>query len=402
VTILNSGVIVIKAIAAVRRVPLPFRSSPLMRDIVDSTKAFEAWMRKRTDLSGRLLEKKHKKMAAGAFPFLRATFYRWVEQWPRVCRRLAQRTNDVLLAVGDLHVENFGVWRDSRNRLVWGVNDFDDACELPFTNDLVRLATSVLLAATAADIQTSGDKICALLLAGYRAGLRADGRPILLDGRYPALVTLTRGTQQEPAKFWKEHLDRDDNPAIDAADLPEGLEEMFRASFPPGAVLSYREQRSPGGLGSLGRRRYTALARGRRSERDAREAKALVPSAQYWIAGRKRMPSQTATVLQHAIRIPDPYFQVHDNWLVRQFAPDIAKIEMPENANDRRLALAPALLRLMGQETANIHLGSRTPEGLGKLLNDLDRADHRWFATAAEQMAAATRKDHAAWAKEYG
>ena len=118
-----------------------------MRNIVESTRAFEAWTRKRTDVSKRRLKKKHREMAAGAFPFLRATFYRWVEQWPKTCPRLASRREDVLLAVGDLHVENFGVWRDSRGRLVWGINDFDEACELPFTSDLVRLATSAMLAA---------------------------------------------------------------------------------------------------------------------------------------------------------------------------------------------------------------------------------------------------------------
>ena len=69
----------------------------------------------------------------------------------------ASRDQDVLLAVGDLHVENFGVWRDSRQRLVWGVNDFDDACELPFTSDLVRLATSAMLAASAAKIEVTAD-----------------------------------------------------------------------------------------------------------------------------------------------------------------------------------------------------------------------------------------------------
>src|SRR6476646_1522716 len=119
-----------------------------MRDIVQSTKAYEAWMERRTDVSGRLLDRKHGRMAEGPFPFLRATFYRWVEQWPSVCAQLAQREEDVVLAVGDLHVENFGVWRDSRERHVWGVNDFDDACELPFTNDLVRLVTSAMLAAS--------------------------------------------------------------------------------------------------------------------------------------------------------------------------------------------------------------------------------------------------------------
>jgi hypothetical protein len=136
----------------------------------------------------------------------------------------------------------------------------------------------------------------------------------------------------------------------------------------------------------------------RKGVRDAREAKALVPSAQYWYAGEHGMPSQTATLLQHAIRNPDPFFQVHDEWLIRQVAPDIAKIEMPQNSHDQRLALAPALLRLMGQETANVHLGSRTPEALHQLLDQLDR-DTQWFPNATERMAAATRKDHKRWAK---
>ena len=289
----------------------------------------------------------------------------------------------------------------TRNRrLVWGVNDFDDACELPFTSDLVRLAASALLAAEAANVDVSADRICALLLKGYRPGLRAEGKPILLsDGRHPALVKLTRDTQEDPKTFWKKKLDPKDNPRIDAGELPKGLEHMFRASFRPGASLAFREQKSPGGLGSLGRRRFTAVETFKNGVRDAREAKALVPSAQYWHAGQDHMPSQTATLLQHAIRVPDPHFQVHDEWLVRQLAPDIAKIEMPENARDKRLALAPDLLQLMGQETANIHLGSRNRKVLEKLLTGLDH-DELWFPTATERMAACTREDHAEWAKQ--
>ena len=372
-----------------------------MRSIFESTRAFEAWTRKRTDVSGRLVKKKHRRMADGAFPFLRATFYRWVEQWPKVCPQLAERDEDVLLAVGDLHVENFGVWRDSRQRLVWGINDFDEACELPFTSDLVRLATSALLAAATAHLDVPASRVCGLFLEGYRTGLRTEGKPILLsDARSAALVKLTRDTQENPKRFWKDKLDPHDNPEIDASELPKGLEAMFRASFPPGADPAFRAQRSPGGLGSLGRRRFTAVEKPKSGVRNAREAKALVPSALYWWAGWDRMPSQTATLLQHAIRDPDPHFQVHDSWLVRQLAPDVAKIEMPKNDSDKRLALAPALLRLMGQETANIHLGSRTADALQKLLKALDR-DKLWFAAATERMAACTRQDHAEWAKRY-
>ena len=369
-----------------------------MRNIVKSTDAFEAWIRERTDVSEKLLEKKHRKMSEDAFPFLRATFYRWVEQWPAVCPELARRDQDVLLAVGDLHVENFGVWRDSRQRLVWGVNDFDDACELPFTSDLVRLATSAMLAASAARITVTADTICGFMIEGYRTGLvKAEPIMIQASGNAP-LTKLTRDTQEEPKKFWQKKLDTDDNPEVDRRDLPKGLEDMFRASFRSAARPTFRRQKSPGGLGSLGRRRFTAVETPRTGVYTAREAKALVPSALYWFRQQNRMLSQTATLLQHAIRIPDPYFQVHDRWLIRQVAPDIAKIEMPAHPDDKRLALAPALLRLMGRETANIHLGSFSRPDLEKRLKELD-GDERWFAVATERMTANTRSDHTAWAE---
>jgi hypothetical protein len=369
-----------------------------MRNIFESTDAFEAWMRKRTDVSKRLLKKKHSQMAGGPFPFLRSTFYRWAERWSKVCPELAERAEDVLLAVGDLHVANFGVWSDSRKRQVWGVNDFDEACELAFTSDLVRLATSALLAAAEAKIDVEPNQVCDPLLAGYRAGLRA-GQPILVTGRHPALVTLTRRTREDPKAFWKKKLDPKNNPTVDARELPRGLEHMFRASFRPGATLTFLEQRSPGGLGSLGRRRFTAVET-RKGVHDAREAKALVPSALYWWTEQDDMPSQTATLLQHAIRIPDPYFQVHDRWLIRQLAPDIAKIEMP-HPKDKRLGLAPHLLRLMGRETANIHLGTHTNQDLAERLGNLDQNLRGWFPAATDRMVASVRQDHAKWAERH-
>jgi hypothetical protein len=175
---------------------------------------------------------------------------------------------------------------------------------------------------------------------------------------------------------------------------------MFRRSFPPGASVVFGEQRDPGGLGSLGRRRYTALVQGRgRLQRDAREAKALVPSALYWFEKDPDMRSQTATLLQHALRSPDPFFQVHDKWLIRQLAPDVAKIELPKGQRDTRLRLAPDMLGMMGWETANIHLGSRSPADLRARLDRLERADGKsWLVQATEAMAAATRTDHKAWA----
>jgi hypothetical protein len=355
-------------------------------------------MERRVDISRRLLEKKHEKMAEGPFPFLRATFYRWVELWPKVCRRLAERDDDVVLAIGDLHIENFGVWRDSRGQHVWGVNDFDDACELPFTSDLVRLAASVALAAEQQKVETTPERFCAWLLDGYRAGLESQGEALLV-ARHKTLRVLTANTAEAAAGFWKMKIDSEE---LDPADLPKGLEAMFAASFPRGLKLSFRQQRNPGGLGSLGRRRYTALVTGPDGHAaDAREAKALVPSALYWLSEQAHMPSQTATLLQHAIRTPDPFFQVHDHWLIRQLAPDVAKIELPRGADDERLPLAPDVLRLMGWETANIHIGSRSPDDLAGRLSALERENGKaWLVQGAEAMIACTKMDYKRWKKQ--
>src|SRR4051794_10876024 len=112
--------------------------------IVKATRLYEEFLAQHVDVVRADLALKHRAMARGAFFFLRGTFYRWAQRFVDVCADLAGAPE--VLGVGDLHVANFGTWRDVEGRLVWGVNDFDEVCQLPFTNDLVRLATSARLA----------------------------------------------------------------------------------------------------------------------------------------------------------------------------------------------------------------------------------------------------------------
>jgi uncharacterized protein (DUF2252 family) len=109
-----------------------------------ATATYEDWLAGELEIVPEDLTHKHQLMREAVFPFFRATFYRWAQLWPEVC----PECNDApeLLAVGDLHVENFGTWRDIEGRLVWGINDFDEACRMPYTIDLVRLAASAHLA----------------------------------------------------------------------------------------------------------------------------------------------------------------------------------------------------------------------------------------------------------------
>jgi len=349
-----------------------------------------------TDVQQSAIARKHEEMRKGPFPLLRGTFYRWVRHWQVLCPELDSRDQDVLLSVGDLHVENFGIWFDSRQRLVWGINDFDEACELPFTNDLVRLTTSIALAAEASKIRAPLHSICDLVLNSYREGVEAEGKPILVEKGGPELKQLVASAKL-PRKFWRKHLDRVDNPKIRGVDLASRLQDVFCASLPRGARPTYRKERRPGGLGSLGRKRFTAVV-GDRKKREMREAKALVPSALYWFEDRSRMPSQTGTLLQRAIRDPDPLFRIHDKWLVRRIGPDALKLELPTSQNDQRLALAPVVLRLMGFETANIHLGSLAPVTLIRSLDALARKPGlRWLEAATERMVLTTHKDYQVW-----
>src|ERR1039458_2112511 len=113
-------------------------------NIKKATARYEAWLSRHLRIVKADLEFKHQQMRSAPFPFLRATYYRWAQVWSSVCE--AEARAPCALAVGDLHVENFGTWRDKDGRLIWGINDFDEAWSLPYTHDLVRLATSALLA----------------------------------------------------------------------------------------------------------------------------------------------------------------------------------------------------------------------------------------------------------------
>src|SRR5580658_8186408 len=124
----------------------------------ESTIIYEKWLSGELEIVPADLERKHELMRTAIFPFLRATFYRWAEVWPKVCADCADAPE--VLAVGDLHVENFGTWRDAEGRLVWGINDFDEACRMPYTIDLVRLAGSAHLAIAVERLRIERGEAC--------------------------------------------------------------------------------------------------------------------------------------------------------------------------------------------------------------------------------------------------
>ena len=173
-----------------------------------SVSKYEAWLRQALD--GEIvkvdLSEKHEKMADDSFAFLRATYWRWAETAEQFWHHLDDTPK--VLAIGDIHLENFGTWRDDDGRLVWGVNDFDEAAEMPYVFDLIRLATSAVLAAKKNKV--SARNFCEAILTGYSEGL-ACPRPFVLDEDTAWLRRVVEVPAHARQKFWnKMHPNTED------------------------------------------------------------------------------------------------------------------------------------------------------------------------------------------------
>jgi hypothetical protein len=349
-------------------------------NVAKATQRYEAWLGRRLRIIPEDLATKHRLMRTGVFPFLRATYYRWAQTWAGVCGDVAAAPR--VLAVGDLHVENFGTWRDVEGRLIWGINDFDEAWRLPYTNDLIRLAASAILARMSCEAKAG----VAAILKGYGDGVSAGGRPFALAEHHPALRHMAVARLHEPEAYWAKLHALETVRAAPAGAL-KAIERLM-----PGRGIKPRIAHRIAGLGSLGRERYVALADWRGGT-IAREAKALAPSACVWAEGGGAAPILYQKALNTAVRSIDPFVKLQKRWIVRRLAPDCSRIELvalPEERDELKL------LHAMGFETANLHLGSVAGRVLAA---DLRKRGRDWLYRAARAMEKAVTADFQAYVR---
>jgi uncharacterized protein (DUF2252 family) len=354
-------------------------------NIVESTKSYEKWLRSQMPVVRRDIDRKHEIMRESAFGFLRATYYRWIQQ----LAKLAPPPKDapVVLAIGDLHLENFGVWRDAEGRLVWGINDFDEVHRAPYTVDLVRLATSALVAIDEGSLSLGAHRACREILAGYSETIRSKASAFVLGERNRHLNEMAMNDRHAPAPFWErvraEHKAKPDANA----------EALLRRHMPRGATDLVFTRRTAG-TGALGVPRFVALGRLDGSY-VAREAKARAPCSIAWARNEAPDPSAYAAAIAHAVRCPDPHLHIEPSWIVRRLAPHCERIELSDlaNASEQR-----EVLRAMGAETANIHRGTRGAPA--RIARHLAEQKEDWLYEAARRMADATHKDWKVWKKK--
>ena len=353
--------------------------------IFKATRKYESWLHKKLDVFEDDLAAKSQLIAHDPFIFLRGTFYRWMQLFPDICKKANQAPE--VLSVGDLHASNFGTWRDAKGDLIWGINDFDEASPLPYIQDLIRLATSVELASESEQLKISLEEACDAILDGYRDSLEKGGKAFVVDDDREWLEKAYVKSERQAEAYWARL-----NQCPDATrELPADVRSMLEAGL-PAKDLTYRLVHRQAGVGSLGRPRFTLLTEWQ-GEYVALEAKALIPSAALWARKKQKGADvQYEEILARAVRKPDPLMKVYEGWVVRGLAPDRCRIDLSELGPERD---ETRMMRSMGWETANIHLGTRA--AVKDVLDDLKKRKPNWLRRSAQKMVDVTLDDWQSW-----
>lgn len=135
-----------------------------MTDVVDSIRNYNA---KRDP---ERLQRKYMAMRHDPFTFLRGTCHLFYERLPEA-KWLAKAP--LAWVCGDLHLENMGSYKGDNRLVYFDLNDFDEAALAPSSWELVRLLTSVQMAAGSLHLNESqANHLCRNFLDSYAAELR--------------------------------------------------------------------------------------------------------------------------------------------------------------------------------------------------------------------------------------
>ena len=348
---------------------------------------YEAWRARRIPLIEADVQAKYARMARSPWLLARGAYHRYATQFSELAPELAGAP--VAVSVGDLHVENFGTWRDRAGRLVWGVHALDEVDLLAYTADLVRLASTALLAVSAGLIDCLPDQVSTAILAGWSERIAArHPRPFVLGLEHSDLYGASAPALRDPVRF---EADVAQLPAFERA-LPKPAARMLASVTPPG---DFRPQfkRAGADFTSLGARRILAAG-----TLDGgllvREIKQVPGPVSMWAEPKRAQVSGLVGAIDAARGVAaESSRRQSRKWVVRALDGALTVLELPCPAIDPLTLLAK-----MGAEAANIHL-TEIPEASARkaIRRDADAREEGWLHAAAQTMADAAVSDHADW-----
>ena len=237
---------------------------------------------------------KYLAMRASTFAFMRGTCHLFYDE---LARGGIFKSAPTVWVCGDLHLENFGSYKGDNRLVYFDINDFDESALAPASWDLVRLLTSIRIAADELRIGTSNtNSLCEGCLQAYSSAL-VEGKAYWVEretanGLVRALLDRVRDRPR--AVFLdtrtvttrgKRRLRIDGQKALETSDAERDVITTFMREFAKGQEHPAFYQvldvaRRVAGTGSLGVDRYVILVEGKGS-----------PDGNYLLDLKRALPS---------------------------------------------------------------------------------------------------------------
>lgn len=358
-------------------------------DIITSTADYEDWLGRLIKVNPHDLFKKHDDMANDLGLFVRSTCYRWLQRFPRVCKKLVKLSPE-LLAIIDLHVRQFCTYRDSEGRLAWSINDYDEVHLYYFVNDLVRLSMSAYISILNGHLAIDFHRACRKIDRGYETCLREGGKPYILQEDNLELRTMAVARLKDPTEYFNKLKALATRVEHDS--IPRSAKQALKLLLPD-SNMKFEAFHRQGGEGSLGRERISAFGLWL-GAMIAREVKSLVPATWYFAEGEASGQIFYMDMIDRAVKVKDPFQKVIGDYVGRRLAPDCSPIGLESLPKDPDEGL---LLYSMGFETGNHHWA--TPDVIPDVLRCLKKLDDDWLEEAALAMYEDQLEDWKVWRK---
>ena len=374
------------------------------------------------------LAMKFANMNRDPFVFLRGT-----------CHLFYQRLAELKLSTGgpptwicgDLHLENFGTYLGENGLTYFDINDFDEVCLAPATWDILRLATSVLVAGPSLGLSDAdANHMASDLIERWRQEL-ANGKPRWIERKTATGLIgdlMDELKRRKPEKFLDKRTDLkkgkrklviDGTKTLAISD--EDRDEL--TEFTKGLPTTAGEQqffkfcdaaRRIAGTGSLGIARYVLLIEGNGSPDDniLLDLKNSSPSAvapvspcaqPAWPDDAHRIAAIIARCQVVPVELLRPVVFRGDDYLLRELQPTADRINLQEAAGD--LEAFSQAVHSMGILAASGHLraagrdGSATADALIAFAQDSNIT--QTVLDAALRMADVTLADFADYRAAY-
>ena len=243
------------------------------------------------------LHLKYRAMRASAFAFFRGSAHLFYDRLPRngIFR------SPLVWSCGDLHLENFGSFKADNRLVYFDINDFDEAALAPASWDLVRMVSSLRVAADNVTVRKSeAEGLCSLFVESYATALglgkgywvERDTAEGLVRSLLEGLKTRRRAdflNSRTQMKGKVRRLRTDGIKALSPSNEQRVLVEAFMAGFAltqpePDFYEVLDVARRIAGIGSLGVDRYAILVTGKGS-----------PDGNYLLDLKEAMPSVLAS-----------------------------------------------------------------------------------------------------------